>query len=188
MVGHSFGGAVALLAALRRPDRVSALVLYEPTLFAFIDATSPQPNAADGIRETIGRAATALATGDRRAAAKIFIDYWMGDGSFSTKPEAQRLAIEDAIVHVQGWLHALLKEPTPLVALRALKMPVLLMQGRETPDSARAVTALLAQTLSQVRVLSFDGLGHMGPMTHPAPVNAAIDAFLMQNHSLAGGG
>ena len=72
-------------------------------------------------------------------------------------PEAQRIAIEDAIVHVQGWLHALLKEPTPLVAFRALKMPVLLMQGSETTDSARAVAALLARTLPQVTALGLAG-------------------------------
>ncbi|MDO9147399.1 MAG: alpha/beta fold hydrolase [Hydrogenophaga sp.] len=153
LVGHSYGGAVALLAALRRPDRVSALVLYEPTLFTLIDAASPQPNLADGIRETVGRAAAALAAGDRRAAATMFIDYWMGEGAYVAKPEAQRIAIEDAIVHVQGWLHALLKDPTPLVAFRALKMPVLLMQGSETTDSARAVAALLAETLPHVKTL-----------------------------------
>lgn len=112
----------------------------------------------------------------------MFIDYWMGEGAYVTKPEAQRIAIEDAIVHAQGWLHALLKEPTPLVAFRALKMPVLLMQGSETTDSARAVAALLAKTLPHVKTVTFDTLGHMGPITHPLPVNAAIDAFLLQNH------
>lgn len=186
LVGHSYGGAVALLAALRRPERVSALVLYEPTLFSLIDATSARPNAADGIRDSVARAGAALAAGDRATAAEMFIDYWMGDGAYLAKPEAQRIAIADAIVHVQGWLHALLGEPTLLAAFRALKMPVLLMQGSETTDSARAVAALLAQTLPQVKVLSIDGLGHMGPITHPAPVNAAIEAFLMQCHPPGG--
>jgi pimeloyl-ACP methyl ester carboxylesterase len=181
LVGHSYGGAVALLAALRRPDRVSALVLYEPTLFALIEATAAQPNAADGIRDSVARAAAALAAGDRSAAAEMFIDYWMGEGAYFAKPEAQRIAIEDAIVHVQGWFHALLKEPIPLVAFRVLKMPVLLMQGSETTDSARAVAALLARTLPQVTALGLAGLGHMGPITHPAIVNLAIDDFLLQH-------
>src|SRR4051812_39493513 len=37
LVGHSYGAAVALLAALMNPGRVRALALYEPTLFALIE-------------------------------------------------------------------------------------------------------------------------------------------------------
>ena len=53
LVGHSFGAAVALLAALRQPHRTRCLVLYEPTLFALLDAESPAPNDADGIRHIL---------------------------------------------------------------------------------------------------------------------------------------
>ncbi len=35
LVGHSFGGAEALLAAARRPDSVRALILVEPALISF---------------------------------------------------------------------------------------------------------------------------------------------------------
>ena len=183
LVGHSYGAAVALLAALRRPTRVRALVLYEPTLFALVDAESPAPNAADGIRETVSRAAAALDAGDRSAAAEAFIDYWMGAGAWLAKPAAQRSAIEAAVVNVQGWGRALLGETTPLDAFAALEMPILLMQGSETTPAARAVATLLERTLPRVETLTFDGLGHMGPVTHPAQVDAAIDDFLRRHAS-----
>ena len=38
LVGHSYGAAVALIAALANPDRVRAMAIYEPTLFALLDA------------------------------------------------------------------------------------------------------------------------------------------------------
>jgi len=178
LVGHSYGAAVALIAALRRPERVHAMVLYEPTLFALVDAESPAPNDADGIRATVTRAADALAAGDRTAAAEVFIDYWMGTGAWCAKPELQRNAIEAAVLNVHGWGQALFGETTPLASFRTLDMPVLLIQGSETTPSSRAVSTLLARTLPRVETLTLQGLGHMGPVTHPAQVDTAIEDFL----------
>ena len=178
LVGHSYGAAVALLAALQQPQRVRALVLYEPTLFSLVDAACARPNDADGIRHTVERAGAALARDDRAAAAECFIDYWMGASAWRAMPVARHGGIEAAIVNVQGWGHALFTEPTPLSAFQALTMPVLLMVGQHSPVSARAVTDLLAKTLPQVQTLQLDRLGHMGPVTNPELVNAAIVDFL----------
>jgi len=178
LVGHSFGGAVALTAALRRPPGLRALVLYEPTLFGLLDAASPPPNEAEGIRRTVADAAALLAAGRPAAAAERFIDFWMGDGSWARMPEARREGVERAIVNVQGWGDALFDRSTPLAAFRTLDLPVLLMVGRESPPSSRGVARLLATALPRLQLERFDGLGHMGPLTHPEPVNAAIENFL----------
>ena len=37
---------------------------------------------------------------------------------------------------------------------------------------------LLTQALPRAEAVVFDGVGHMGPVTHPAVVNPAIAAFL----------
>ena len=181
LVGHSYGGAVALVAAVQQPQRVCALVLYEPTLFALVDAALAPPNDADGIREAVERAEAALLAGDRAVAAEHFIDFWMGAGTLRAMPQARRGAIEASIVNVSGWGRALFGEPTPLAAFGTLTMPVLLMVGRDSPASARAVARLLARTLPHLETLEFEGLGHMGPVTHPEQVNAAIDNFLRRN-------
>lgn len=181
LVGHSYGGAVTLVAALQQPQRVCALALYEPTLFALVDAARPSPNDADGIRDVHTRVVAALAAGRRDAAARHFIDYWMGEGRWFSMPATRRAAIEATIVNAQHWFEALFGEPTPLAAFGELKMPVLLMTGRDSAASALAVARLLARTLPNVEVQSFAGLGHMGPVTHPDAVNAAIEDFLRRN-------
>lgn len=185
LVGHSYGAAVALVAALQAPQRVSALVLYEPTLFAWVDAAFPPPNEVDGIRKVAVQAQVALSAGDRASAAQRFIDYWMGPGNWAAKSDSQRAAIEATVVNMPNWAHALFNEPTPLCALRALRMPVLLMAGRETTAAARAVMRLLVQAMPHAEVLAFDGLGHMGPVTHPVIVNPVIASFLRRDAGAA---
>ncbi len=178
LVGHSYGGAVALKAALAHPARVRALVLYEPTLFALLETEKSTPNQADGIRQAVNAAAAALDTNNPDAAAQAFIDYWMGRGAWAATPEQRKPAIAASVVNVRRWAHALMTEPTPLADFGALDMPVLYMLGQRSPDSAHGVARLLAPALPQAQVVTFERLGHMGPITHPEVVNAAIAAFI----------
>jgi pimeloyl-ACP methyl ester carboxylesterase len=178
LVGHSYGAAVALMAALLHPGRVRALALYEPTLFAVVDAQHPPPNGADGIRNAALAAAQALDAGDKEAAAGHFIDYWMGHGSWSATPPQRKPAIADSVANVRRWAHALFSEPTPIEAFAALDVPILYMLGESSPESARAVARVLLPVLPSVRVVEFPGLGHMAPVTHPEAINAAVAEFL----------
>jgi len=178
LVAHSYGAAVALIAAVSQPHRVRALVLYEPTLFTLLDAETPPPNEADGIRDAVAGAAAALDATDADGAARCFIDFWMGKGAWDDTPEARKGPIVDSVTNVRGWAKALFDEPTPLAAFSRLKIPVLYMMGKASPASSRGVGRLLTQTLPQVQLVEFDGLGHMGPVTHPEAVNGTIARFL----------
>ena len=180
LVGHSYGAAAALIAALEHPGRVRAMALYEPTLFALLDAESAPPNDADGIRNTVADAAAALDEGHADVAAERFIDYWMGNGSWQRTPENRRAPIAASVANVRRWAHALFNEPTPLAAFRALDLPVLYMTGKRSTPSARGVARLLVPGLPRVEVLEFEQLGHMGPITHPGPVNEAIAHFVQR--------
>jgi len=178
LVGHSYGGAIALIAAVTQPRRVRALALYEPTLFAVVDQESPPPNDADGIKNVAIASAAYLDAGDPDRAAEQFIDYWMGKGAWASTPAARKPPIVASIANVTGWAHALTREPTPLAAFRQLNIPVLYMTGSDSPASSRAVARVLTRALPKVEVVEFKGMGHMGPVTHPDAVNAAIARFL----------
>ena len=178
LVGHSYGAAVALMAALSSPGRVRAMALYEPTLFALLDAEAPPPNEAEGIRSAVADASIALDAGNQDAAARSFIDYWMGTGSWERMPAHRKAPIGASVTNVRRWAYALFTESTPLAAFRTLQIPVLYMVGRRSTPAAHGVARLLANALPRVEIVEFEDLGHMGPITHPAPVNDAIARFL----------
>ena len=76
-----------------------------------------------------------------------------------------------------GW-HASFAECWSHEALALLDMPCLLLTGSHSTAAARRATQLLRESLPQVTVIELQGLGHLGPMTHPERVDAAIETFL----------
>ena len=181
LVGHSYGAAVALIAALACPERIRAVAVYEPTLFGLLKEEAPGQPAANGIRSAAADAAAAIDADDPAAAAQRFIDYWMGPGSWSGLPEARQTPIAKSMTNVAGWAKALFSEPTPLRAFRALQVPVLYMLGTQSPPSSQGVARLLIDTLPNVTVTAFTDLEHMGPITHPEVVNNAVAGFFARN-------
>ena len=174
LVGHSYGGAIALKAALGLKPRLASIVLYEPVLFAVLLRAEPQSEAA---REIVA-VRDDVVSGDSEAAAERFIDYWMGGGTWAATPEARRATLVDAVKGQRPEWHSAFNEPTPLEAFAALDVPALLMTGTSSTAAARAVARLVGGVLPRVRVEEIEGLGHMAPVTHPGAVNARIERFL----------
>jgi len=181
LVGHSYGGGVALIGALAHRQRLRAMALYEPTLFALVERESP--NDVDGIRLAVTAAVTALGCGDAMSAARCFIDFWMDEGAFDRMPERVQAASAESVKNIQGWKDALFDEPTPPQAFAALAVPALLIVGSKSPLSSRAVARRLARLLPRAELVELEGLGHMGPVTHPDVVNERIRGFL-ERHAL----
>ena len=68
LVGHSYGAAVAMQAAIRFPDRVRSMVAYEPTLFSLLACSDPEHSPVAGIWRAAGDAAAAVERGDNSTA------------------------------------------------------------------------------------------------------------------------
>jgi pimeloyl-ACP methyl ester carboxylesterase len=181
LLGHSYGGAVAMKLALACSHRVRSVVVYEPTLFHLVVRGDPMDSPAQGIWQAASDAAAAVDGGDSHAGARRFIDFWMGSGAWDAMPAARQEAVAGSMRHVRRWRDALFAETEPRSAFARLEVPVLCMAGDHSPESSLSVAGVLADTLPRVTFARQPGLGHMGPITHPERVNAQIAEFLARH-------
>lgn len=176
LVGHSWGGAVALRAARARPECFASVAVYEPVAFRLLRDRF----AATAAKVAwVGRAIGADVRGRRLViAARRFVDFWNGAGSFDALPPPRREAIAVRMTAVAAQFTALWQDPAPLAALRALAMPVQLYYGTHTLAATRRIVELLAAALPDARVQRMTAMGHMGPITHPHSFAQALAAFV----------
>lgn len=179
LVGHSYGGAVALRIARERPARIASLALYEPTEFHLLRSLGPDGRAALAeIRSIADGVVHDLNVGDCRAAARRFVDYWNCEGTWAgLKPEPQDELVR-YIPKAALEFNALIDEPTPLGAFRRLACPTLLMRGARTPTPTALIAQKLFSTMSNAVIEEIPDAGHMGPISHADLVSELIAAHV----------
>lgn len=176
LFGHSYGGAVALQVALRWPERVKSLTLYEPVRFNLLMQHADTLGTGETIIGVGRRIGLQVLSGRLHAAAADFVDYWSGSGSWQRLHSARQDALAARMPKVQAEFEALFADRVPAAAYNELRMPVTLIGGTRSPLPARQVQELLARELPNCRSLRLQGLGHMGPVQDPRRVLSAIDA------------
>jgi lipase len=183
LIGHSFGGAAALRFAAHHPGRFTGLVLIEPVFFA---AAADEPEyAANERAETALRAA--FEAGDMERAAREFFALNGDEAGWSAMSDRMRAQIIGQMPMVAATVPMLHHDDGHVLApdrLEALRAPVLLLDGANSPPIFGAVTRVLARRLPQARRITVPGAGHMLPITHAERVATLIDDWIAETRAL----
>jgi pimeloyl-ACP methyl ester carboxylesterase len=174
VVGHSYGGLVALRFAERCRGRVASLSLYEPVAFGVLDRGDPALVEVRQLADCVQQLAKA---GLRLQAAEIFVDFWSGAGSFGRLPRAARVGIARNIGKVPFDFQAAMAWPLDAAGVRSIAVPTLVLIGDHSPAIAQHIAHQLSRSLPKRYVGRIDA-GHMGPVTVPNLVNPWIEAFV----------
>ncbi|ALS97857.1 alpha/beta fold hydrolase [Lacimicrobium alkaliphilum] len=170
LLGHSYGGALALKLALEQNHRVTSLMLFEPVAFHLLSEDEP------GYQE-VRRLASGMQDAKPGQAAAAFVDYWNGTGYFAGLPEPMQALFAQQVDKVRLDFQALLGEPYVPEDYAKIKQPALLMTGKHSRQSAHAVAAIIGHQLPRLTARPVPG-GHMAPISHSELVNEQILTFL----------
>jgi pimeloyl-ACP methyl ester carboxylesterase len=185
LVGRSYGGLIALLIALRHPERVQAVAIYEPATWSIAvhaDSNHPGAKEIDALRQgTIQM----VDKGESLRAAELFVRYWAGECSWDAMSQERREITAAGMRKVRnefaGEIAAHKQGSHTVEKLGTITAPIGYFMGAQTKASVRRVAEVLVPSLRNVRLEVLEGLGHMGPVTHPAIFNRAIQEFLSGN-------
>jgi pimeloyl-ACP methyl ester carboxylesterase len=156
VVGHSLGGVIALAAAERRPQVVTAVGAYE----------APMPWADWWPRHSAGRVATDAASEGPEAAAERFMRRMVGDRIWERLPSGTKAARRSEGEALLADLRSVRTDPPPYDAA-TLSVPVVSARGTKgRPHHLEAAERLAAEAPdAELRVIP--GADHGAHLTHP---------------------
>jgi pimeloyl-ACP methyl ester carboxylesterase len=175
LVGHSYGGALALRVALERSHRIASLNLYEPSAFQlFRHMGKAAETAVQEIQKLAYSVKNLVRVHQDEAAMQQFTDYWQGTGSWRALPDATRKTLASLAFRVPHDFAALFSDPMNQRDLRRLRMPCRIISGDLSPLPARLLAQHITCAIPEAHLIEVAGAGHMGPVTHRDRVASII--------------
>ncbi|MEV0152769.1 alpha/beta hydrolase [Micromonospora sp. NPDC050686] len=179
LVGCSLGGRVAVDTALAYPDRISALALFGAPVSGNEWSEETERLWDELVGEVDPEDFAASATGEVR--------FWVVGPTrqpadvdpelirFAEEMDQRALAAEQALSAID--VDEL--DPPAIERLGELRMPVLVGTGADDlADIRRLADRIAAEAPQGVRMPDVPDAAHLLPLERPAPVNAALLAFL----------
>ena len=186
LVGHSYGGAVALRVALYHPQRVASVAIYEPVVFRLLFDYYGRRRPASEVIELASDMRRRLRSGNAAGAAACFVDYWSGGGAWRALTVGQQAGVMKCMGVIAAHFAALAIDAPRLSDYRSLRTPVLALLGSEMRAPIRRIGELLRFALPNATFATMTTMGHMGPITHPEAIAQRIARFVLEHAFVPG--
>jgi pimeloyl-ACP methyl ester carboxylesterase len=178
LVGHSYGGGVAIKLAQQYSRCIRSVAVYEPVLFRLLFDDNPRQAPAREVLAVAARMHTALLLGHTDRAARMFVDYWSGTGTWEAMPLSRRHTVNARMPALAPHFGALFNDGLNSNDLARLPMPILCLTGARTKASTRRIGELLRTAMPEGTHEVLSAMGHMGPLTHAGAVAARLAGWL----------
>ena len=167
LVGHSFGGAIAMRLAEQYRESIGKVVLYEPI------APYEGGTALDTLKSLWSRMQTASIDD----ALEMFCTFWSGKGTWAAMSERAKSRLMGSYEMILLDFEQAFGGQVCLSS-HAYEGPLTILRGDTSPTVVGDMSKKLAGVYPQAEIVLLKGLGHFAPIVAPHPVNAAIQTYL----------
>jgi pimeloyl-ACP methyl ester carboxylesterase len=176
LVGHSYGGAVALWIAMNRPELVLSLSVYEPATFHILrdSASAKDRRQYARIAAVASQLRAATAAGRPDVGMRCFVDFWNGAGAWDAMGPEGQARMSARAPRVAADFAAGLGELWALEALGHLTVPTMVMLGLESCELTQRAATMIAGAVPGAQLVMVPEADHMAPVTDPRSVNPRI--------------
>ena len=178
IVGHSYGGSVAMKAASLFKDQVHRLVLIEPNPFYLLR----QHGRDDAFQEAKNLRDTIKASGKNDSwprAAEVFANYWTGNGSWDSMPDDRKAKFTTALKpNFHEW-DGVMNEETPISEwAKDLPSDTTVISTADTVPTIEEIVSVMQEHIPEWNYERIERGGHMAAMTKPDLINPIVERAL----------
>jgi pimeloyl-ACP methyl ester carboxylesterase len=184
LVGHSFGGLVALAAAIRNRLPLLSLTIIEAP-FAEILPVMGEHRLYRAFREMSDAYLAAHRAGEPAAVERV-VDFYGRTGTFAAWPRRVRdyaIATTPANILDAATIYGFHPEPD---LLAMIEVPTLVLWGEAGHPGVRRANELLGRCIPGASAIEVSGVGHFMTITHPEKVAPIIAEHVIRAEQLNG--
>jgi len=184
LVGHSYGGFIALLTTINHPELVRSLTLGEPPVLSLLKNV---PGSDTMMNNFVVRASVpateAFKNNNKEKAEKLFLGGVTGDSLFFLKrSQKDRDIMLNNWLELRGFLFSKLVNPEITCdELKKIKTPVLLLHGDRSPLFLTSITKELDHCLVNKEDATLPQSSHGLELENPIEFNKIVLGFINKN-------
>jgi pimeloyl-ACP methyl ester carboxylesterase len=176
LVGHSYGGAVALAFTLEHPEMVKSLVLGEPAVNGVLSKTPDNDSVMKESQEIRARMKEVFATGTPEQIVKTYATH-VAPGDFEKAIPEERTML---LANVAAFQLDFNSRRAPLTCddVKKITIPVLVLAGDHSPMGLQRIAETTAACITGARFAKIPNATHWMQLDQPQLFNDQVLAFL----------
>ena len=175
LVGHSNSACLGLKLALKYPELLSSLTIYEPTVFHLFINTS---RSSLKLKQEIEHVMNLISLSeDFEASDTATNPFWELGNDRECWEQLQMQERQEFLKKAEGIISSSgdgISEAWALEDLKGLHIPVLVIMGMQSPLIVQNLAVQVVSALPMGRLTTLPMYGHFAPITNPEVINPLI--------------